>query len=607
MEPEEQEVEQAAGASSPTQKVGDLGRFRLIAELARGGMGIVYLSLFRGPGGFNKLFVVKELKSHLADDPNLVRMFLEEARLAAKLSHPNVVQTIEVGSDGDRHYIAMEFLDGQALNRVVARSRRNGTTFPLHFQLHVIVHLLEGLEYAHSATDFDGTPLNLVHRDVSPHNVFVTYDGQVKVVDFGIAKAMGSTNDTGTGVLKGKVAYMAPEQAAGERIDRRTDLFAAGVMLWEAVVGQRMWSKMQNDLQILHGLMHGAIPRPSDVKPDVDRELERIIMKATSVEPDHRYATAADFQRDLETFLKKADVASFGSRDVGRFVSDLFAVERANIKQVIDDQLRLLRGVGSGDYATIDLPRLMSTGPQSGTPSGLVASGASRRSGPVSSSGSGASGAYRSALAAPPLPIVESPPPARRSSPGVLVALVGTAMLVAGGGTLLVMRRSGASTEPHAPPPVVASTTSAPAPSIAPASEPAAVVAPVTVKVRAAPATARITIDDGPAQQGAFIATYPRDGKVHAIQIQAPQYQPRQVTFVADDDHDFDVALAPASPGAPVVVWRTAPTPPQPSSGQTAAPVGPAADPKPATAPTTTGRKKQQIDQNDPYANQNGN
>jgi serine/threonine-protein kinase len=171
-------------------KVSDLGRYRLIAELARGGMGLVYLALVRGPGGFNKLFVVKELKGHLADDPSLVRMFLEEARLSAKLNHPNVVQTIEIGSEGERHYMAMEHLDGQSLNRLIVRTRKTERPLPLPYFLYVLAHTLEGLEYVHSLADFDGSLLNLVHRDVSPHNVFVTYVGQVKLVDFWIAKAL---------------------------------------------------------------------------------------------------------------------------------------------------------------------------------------------------------------------------------------------------------------------------------------------------------------------------------------------------------------------------------------------------------------------------------
>jgi serine/threonine protein kinase len=301
----------------PAHKVADVGRYRLIAELARGGMGIVFLALVAGPGGFNKLFCVKVLKGAMAEDRKLVSMFLEEARLAAKLNHPNVVQTIEVGSDDGQHFIAMEYLEGQSLYGIQSRGRRAENPFPLSYHVYVLVHLLEGLEYAHTATDFDGTPLHLVHRDVSPHNVFVTYDGRVKILDFGIAKALGSSNDTNTGMLKGKVAYMAPEQAAGEPLDGRADVFAAGVMLWDAVVGQRMWNRSLNDLQILHALMKGAIPDPREAKPDIDPRLERIILHATAVNAEDRYETAAEMQRDLEAYLDDPGTASFGARDIG--------------------------------------------------------------------------------------------------------------------------------------------------------------------------------------------------------------------------------------------------------------------------------------------------
>ena len=343
-----------------THKVGDVGRYRLIAELARGGMGVVFLALVRGPGGFNKLFCVKVLKGQMAEDRKLVFMFLEEARLAAKLNHPNVVQTIEVGSDGGQHFIAMEYLEGQSLHAIQSRSRRTDTPFPLSYHLHVLVHLLEGLQYAHTAADFDGVPLRLVHRDVSPHNVFVTYEGQVKILDFGIAKARGSSNDTNTGMLKGKVAYMAPEQAAGEPLDGRADIFSAGVMLWEAAVGQRMWDRSLNDLQILHALMKGTIPDARKVDPDLDPRLERIILQATAINAADRYESAAGMQRDLEAYLEELQAPSFGARDIGKFVGDAFAEERTHIRSVIEAQLRLLHGVSSGQHATIDLPLLSS-------------------------------------------------------------------------------------------------------------------------------------------------------------------------------------------------------------------------------------------------------
>ena len=191
-------------------------------------MGIVHLAASHGPGGFNKLLVVKELKPELSRDDTYVSMFLDEARLAARLAHPNIVQTIEVGSEGSRHYMVMEFLDGRSLHRTIRRFRDHGG-LPLGAHLRVIAESLLGLHHAHELVDFDGQPLDIVHRDVSPLNVFVTFDGQTKVIDFGIAKSVDSSLETKTGILKGRVAYMAPEQAWGQEVDRRADVYSAGV------------------------------------------------------------------------------------------------------------------------------------------------------------------------------------------------------------------------------------------------------------------------------------------------------------------------------------------------------------------------------------------
>jgi serine/threonine-protein kinase len=598
-------------------KVSDLGRYRLIAELARGGMGIVYLALVRGPGGFNKLFVVKELKAHLTEDANLVRMFLEEARLAAKLNHPNVVQTIEIGSDGNRHYIAMEHLDGQSLNRAATRARKAGTTFPFQYFLHVLVHMLEGLHYAHGVTDFDGTPMNLVHRDVSPHNVFVTYDGQVKVLDFGIAKALDSSNDTRTGVLKGKVAYMAPEQARGDSPDRRADVFSAGVMLFEAATGTRMWSKAQNDLQILHALMNGTIPRPREFKSDLDPAVERIILKALAVKREERYASAAEMQADVEALLKSLEVAPFSARDVGKFFADMFGVERARIKAVIDDQLRALRGVASGEYGTIDLPQLMSVSGPNVTPSGMLLRSGSNPAfdqPPSSRSDSSMSGgAMRPALgvtlASEQVPQSTTQPTGRKVP---MAAVVGGAVLflaVAGG---LAMRRG------RAPVATPSAPSAAPASAAPPATTQPTPKAPepIRVTVTASPREARISVDDGAPQTGTLNQTFPRDGAEHTLHIDAAKYVAKALTFKADDDHTFDVSLEPSrealTPQPPA--WR-APPPSSKRGGAAPAAAPPstpppgAAPPAPAPAPaapppaaTTTSHARQQIDTHDPYA-----
>src|SRR5262245_45560386 len=210
---------------SPGPEVSTIGKYQLIANLGHGGMADVYLSVVHGPVGFNKLTVIKRLRPSLAEEQEFLAMFLDEARLAARLNHPNVVQTNEVAEIEGQYYIAMEYLDGQPLNRILTRAQKAGT-LPRELLIRVVADCLAGLHYAHELADYDGSPLGVVHRDASPHNIFVTYDGQTKVVDFGIAKAATRSAETRGGVLKGKVAYMAPEQARSGEVDRRSDVFA---------------------------------------------------------------------------------------------------------------------------------------------------------------------------------------------------------------------------------------------------------------------------------------------------------------------------------------------------------------------------------------------
>jgi serine/threonine-protein kinase len=216
---------------------GRIGKYRVIAKLGQGGMATVFLSIASGPVGFNKLLVLKLLKDELESDGDFLTMFLNEARLAARLNHANVVQTYEVGVEQGRHFLAMDYLDGQPLHHLLRKVTR--ARMPLDVHVRILADMLAGLHYAHTLTDFDGTPLHVVHRDISPQNVFVTYDGQVKLVDFGIAKAAGAVSNTQSGVFKGKLTYVAPEQAGGDVVDARADIFSVGVMLWEAMSGRR--------------------------------------------------------------------------------------------------------------------------------------------------------------------------------------------------------------------------------------------------------------------------------------------------------------------------------------------------------------------------------
>lgn len=331
-----------------------LGKYQLVAELARGGMGIVYLAISEGPGGFSKLLIVKELKPDLVSDPSFLQMFLEEARLAARLSHSNIIQTYEIGADDGRHYIVMEYLDGVTLSRVV---RKKSTSFSLDMQLRVICEMLKGLHYAHTLKDFDGVPLGIVHRDVSPQNVFISFDGQVKIGDFGIAKARDSSIETNAGVLKGKPAYMAPEQVAG-RADARSDVYSAGVMLWEAVAGRRMWAGA-GELEILSNVIAGTLPPLQDVAPDGPPDLVPIITRALAKDPDQRYPSADALLVDLDAYLAPRNVTT---RAVSEVLEPLFNEERAKKRAVIEAHVASARAGRTERVSTLpEMPESTTT------------------------------------------------------------------------------------------------------------------------------------------------------------------------------------------------------------------------------------------------------
>ena len=316
-----------------------VGRYRVLSELGRGGMANVYLAVAQGPGGVNKLVVLKALLPELASEPESLTMFLDEARLAAQLNHPNVVQTYEVGTEGDRHVMVMEYLEGQSLSAIIKRGELVGQPMTLKLQLRVIMSALEGLGYAHELSAYDGTPLELVHRDISPQNVFVTYDGQVKVLDFGIAKAASSSTETATGVIKGKLAYMAPEQIVANSIDRRADLYSIGCMLWAGATGKKLW-KDTPDVQIMRRVMQGDLPTPQSTHPGCDDELNHIVMKALAWQRDKRYQNAHELQQDLEAYVERY-TGEAKQKDLATYVSNLFSETRAEIKALVERRLTL--------------------------------------------------------------------------------------------------------------------------------------------------------------------------------------------------------------------------------------------------------------------------
>jgi serine/threonine protein kinase len=283
--------------------VQECGKYYLIAKLARGGMAEVFLAFTGGIAGFTKLLVIKRLHAHLLPEIQHVEMFMDEARLSAQLSHPHVVQTYDVGEFDGALYMAMEYLEGQSLERFKKRCWQElQVGIPHTLACKIMIDALDGLDYAHNLRGLDGTPLCVIHRDISPHNIFLTYDGTVKVLDFGIAKAANRSNETKTGWVKGKYAYMAPEQIIGDSIDQRSDIWSMGVVLRECLTGKHLF-QVNNELAFLKAIVDKPIPPTKSLNPTVPDVLASIVDRALEKNRKKRYNTAAEMKEDLERYM----------------------------------------------------------------------------------------------------------------------------------------------------------------------------------------------------------------------------------------------------------------------------------------------------------------
>ncbi len=300
------------------------GKYTLIRKLATGGMAELFLAIQRSVAGFEKLIVIKRILPSMTQDRSFIDMLLHEARIAATLSHPNIVQIFDVGHVEGAYFIAMEHVHGEDIRSIVRAMKKKGVAeFPLEHTLSIISAMCAGLAYAHEKRDLDGTPLKIVHRDISPQNVVVTFTGDVKVVDFGIAKSDAKLmEDTKSGKLKGKVPYMSPEQARGEEVDWRSDIFAAGVMLFELTTGKRLF-KGASEYETLKLICDRDYPFPSMVRAGYPPELELIVMKALAKDRDARYQSAREMQAALEDFARSARVAT-STIALSSFMQSLF-------------------------------------------------------------------------------------------------------------------------------------------------------------------------------------------------------------------------------------------------------------------------------------------
>ncbi|GAB4289553.1 MAG: hypothetical protein Kow0090_02260 [Myxococcota bacterium] len=331
------------------------GKYTLIDRLAVGGMAEIFLARMEGMEGFEKPAVIKRIRPHLSQQPSFVKMFLNEAKLAAQLNHSAIVQIYELGRIGESYFIAMEYVNGRDMSRIIPKTRKKNIPFPMEYALKIASNICEGLYYAHNKADHFGNSLNIVHRDVTPENILVSFDGNVKILDFGIAKADSVIeSDTQAGEIKGKLSYLSPEQCKSIQLDGRSDIFSLGVMLYEWLTGFRLFSG-ENEAAVIKNILESKIYPPSYFKADIPKSVEDIVMKALEREREKRYQTAWDMQYDIDLFLSNHE---FNPSNVhlANFLKQLFDEELEQDRKRLMKALSPNKRGGGADRITLSDP-----------------------------------------------------------------------------------------------------------------------------------------------------------------------------------------------------------------------------------------------------------
>ena len=295
------------------------GKYEKIRRLAQGGMGEVFLA--RQTGVLDRLAILKALRGDLAKEKEFVEQFLDEARVAATLNHPNIVAIYDVGDWYGTYYIAMEYIAGEDLSKLWYAAAKAGVGLPFQVSVRIVMEAAMGLDHAHRAKDVRGSPLNIVHRDISPQNIMVRADGVTKLVDFGIAKAANKSSRTQAGMVKGKLQYMSPEQVRGEALDGRSDQFSLGIVIWEMCTGRRLF-KADTEINTLQKILQNPIPKPSQHVPGFPPELEAIVLRMLERDPARRYNNVGDVAARLKEYLDRTSLQS-GEVSVAAFVQQL--------------------------------------------------------------------------------------------------------------------------------------------------------------------------------------------------------------------------------------------------------------------------------------------
>ncbi len=302
------------------------GKYTLVDRLAVGGMAELFLAHRSDAEAGAKAVVIKRILPHLSGQPGCVRMFLDEARLGAQLNHPNVVQIDELGKVGDSYFIAMEYVSGRDMRQVLARASALGIPFPVVYALKIASSVCEALSYAHQLRDAHGTLLHIVHRDITPENILVSFDGTVKLLDFGVARSASRVEQLQSGVMTGRLGYMSPEQCLGQTLDGRSDVFSLGVVLYEWLTGFRLFNA-DSDVGVLQSITGGRVHPPSYFRADIPEPVEALVMRALERDRDHRHATAAELQTDIDRCLGQVRITP-SALHIANYLGQLFREER---------------------------------------------------------------------------------------------------------------------------------------------------------------------------------------------------------------------------------------------------------------------------------------
>ncbi len=552
-----------------------LERYALYDEIASGGMATVHVGRLVGAVGFSRTVAIKRLHPQYAKDPEFVSMLLDEARLAARIQHPNVVSTLDVVAKKGELFIVMDYVDGESFSRLMKSSLKAGQGVPVRIVSAIVCQALQGLHAAHEATSERGERLDVVHRDVSPQNVLVGVDGTARVIDFGVAKAASRVQTTSDGQIKGKIAYMSPEQLRTEPVDRRSDVFSCGVMLWEALTRRRFYEKSEDKFA---RLTDGQIPDVLQIRPDASKRLARICMRALAPNRDERYATADAMADELEDWLGST-TQHVTSRDVGSFLADKFAPTRQAIKEAIEEQLKKFRAqpdqvpisklpVGQDTMTEMTDPPPPPHGYAATVPPGGMPPLNLPPLPPLNMGTNGAPNANGSAqhvwtsdgapgVSAPPNVTAAAPKSGAQPKsfvPLAIVAAVGIVLLAGGVGIASIAKSKRKNDV------TVASAGSAASLTGATTNNDNAVDIDFTIK--ASPANATISVDGQALEGNPINGKRPRDGAIHQVRIEAPGYEPREegVSFSRSFLVTIElrpVGAAPPDPASTITVTTT--------------------------------------------------